>query len=49
MVAAALELMEAGGEVGFTLRKLGVRVGCDPMSILYHFKSKEGLYRAMAG
>ncbi len=49
MVEAALELMEAGGEAGFTLRKLGTRVGCDPMSILYHFKSKEGLYRAMAG
>ncbi|WP_108003792.1 TetR/AcrR family transcriptional regulator [Mycoplana dimorpha] len=49
IVEAALELMEAGGEAGFTLRKLGTRVGCDPMSILYHFKSKEGLYRAMAG
>jgi AcrR family transcriptional regulator len=49
IVEAALDLMEEGGESGFTLRKLGARVGCDPMSILYHLKSKEGLYRAMAG
>lgn len=45
----ALELMEAEGETGFTLRRLGQRVGCDPMSILHHFKSKDGLLRAMAG
>ncbi|MFC0217623.1 TetR/AcrR family transcriptional regulator [Pseudochelatococcus lubricantis] len=48
LAEAAIELMEAAGEAGFTLRKLGARVGCDPMSILYHFKSKEGLFRAMA-
>lgn len=45
---AAIVLMEATGEEGFSLRKLGERVGCDPMAVLYHFKSKEGLYRAMA-
>lgn len=49
ILEAALALMEEGGEAGFTLRKLGLRVGCDPMSILYHFKSKEGLQRAIAG
>lgn len=45
---AGLALMEEAGEAGFTLRKLGTRLGCDPMSILYHLKSKDGLYRAMA-
>lgn len=48
MAQNALELMEELGEAGFSLRKLGVRLGCDPMSVLYHFGSKEGLLRAMA-
>ncbi|HRL21835.1 TetR/AcrR family transcriptional regulator [Alcaligenes sp. SDU_A2] len=48
LVHAAIELMESAGETGFSLRKLGERVGCDPMAVLYHFKSKEGLLRAMA-
>ncbi|MFE3836501.1 TetR/AcrR family transcriptional regulator [Pseudogemmobacter sonorensis] len=45
---AAVELMEELGEGAFSLRKLGERVGCDPMAILYHFRNKDGLYRAMA-
>lgn len=45
---AAVALMETGGEAGFSLRKLGQKVGCDPMAVLYHFGSKEGLERAMA-
>lgn len=44
----AIALMEEGGENGFSVRKLGERVGCDPMAILYHFKNKDGLFRAMA-
>ena len=48
IVEAAVALMEEVGEEGFTLRKLGDRVGCDPMAVLYHFKSKQGLHRAMA-
>ena len=32
----------------FSVRKLAQSVGCDPMSVLYHFKSKEGLSRAIA-
>lgn len=48
LVAAAVQLMEAAGDSGFSLRKLGEQVGCDPMAVLYHFKSKEGLQRAMA-
>ena len=48
MVTAAIDLMEEGGASGFSLRRLGERIGCDPMAILYHFKSKDGLFRAMA-
>lgn len=40
--------MEEKGEVGFSVRGLGQRAGCDPMTVLYHFGSKESLYRAMA-
>ncbi|ACI99960.1 TetR/AcrR family transcriptional regulator [Rhodospirillum centenum] len=48
IVAAAITLMERTGEAGFSLRKLGLHIGCDAMAVLYHFKSKEGLLRAMA-
>lgn len=47
IVAAAMDLLEAEGEAGFSIRKLGVRVGCDPMAVLYHFGSREGLERAI--
>ncbi|AOK58230.1 TetR/AcrR family transcriptional regulator [Burkholderia ubonensis] len=48
IVAAALTLLEDVGEAAFSVRKLAQTVGCDPMSVLYHFKSKEGLSRAIA-
>ncbi len=48
IVAAALALLEEVGETAFSVRKLAQTIGCDPMSVLYHFKSKEGLSRAMA-
>ncbi|MBN3791686.1 TetR/AcrR family transcriptional regulator C-terminal domain-containing protein [Burkholderia sp. Ac-20353] len=48
IVAAALTLLEDVGETAFSVRKLAQTVGCDPMSVLYHFKSKEGLSRAIA-
>lgn len=44
----ALALMEEDGGDGFTIRKLAARMGYDPMSILYHFKSKEGVLRGIA-
>ena len=47
-VAAALALLEEVGEAAFSVRKLAQSVGCDPMSVLYHFKSKDGLTRAIA-
>uniref|UniRef100_E6VMP8 Regulatory protein TetR n=1 Tax=Rhodopseudomonas palustris (strain DX-1) TaxID=652103 RepID=E6VMP8_RHOPX len=48
IVDTAVSLMEEIGDSAFSLRKLGERVGCDPMAIVYHFKSKDGVYRAMA-
>ena len=48
IVAAAVALMEEEGEDRFSIRKLGARIGCDPMAVLYHFRSKVGLERAMA-
>lgn len=48
LVAAALALLEDVGEAAFSVRKLAQSVGCDPMSVLYHFKSKDGLSRAIA-
>ena len=48
IVAAALALLEDVGEAAFSVRKLAQSVGCDPMSVLYHFKSKDGLSRAIA-
>lgn len=48
IIAPALAFMEEVGEANFSLRKLAERVGCDPMAILYHFRNKEGLYRALA-
>lgn len=48
ILQAALSFMEEAGEASFSIRKLGERVGCDPMAILYHFKNKDGLFRAMA-
>lgn len=48
IVAAALTLLEDVGEAAFSVRKLAQTVGCDPMSVLYHFKSKDGLSRAIA-
>ena len=48
IVLAAIELMESLGEAGFSLRKLGLQMGCDQMAVLYHFTSKDGLNRAMA-
>jgi AcrR family transcriptional regulator len=48
IVAAALAVYDAGGPADFSMRKVAARVGCDPMAVLYHFGSKDGLERAMA-
>jgi len=36
------------GEVGFSVRKLGLSIGVDPMTVLHHFGSKEELLRRIA-
>jgi AcrR family transcriptional regulator len=48
LVEAALEMLAAEGEQNFSVRKLATVVGVDGMTILHHFKSREGLMRAVA-
>jgi AcrR family transcriptional regulator len=48
IVAAALTEMDEHGEVGFSLRRVAARLGRDPMAVLYHLGSREGLERAVA-
>ncbi len=48
VLRASIALMEEEGADGFSVRKLANTFGCDPMAVLYHFKSKVGLERAMA-
>ncbi len=48
LVEAALDMLAAEGEQNFSVRKLATVVGVDGMTILHHFKSREGLMRAVA-
>ncbi len=48
IIETAAVLMESLGERQFSLRKLADALGCDPMTILYHCKSKDGLLRALS-
>ncbi len=41
-------MLSREGEVGFSVRKLGVQIGVDPMTILHHFGSKDKLLRRIA-
>jgi AcrR family transcriptional regulator len=41
-------MLSREGEVGFSVRKLGVSIGIDPMTVLHHFGSKEELLRRIA-
>jgi AcrR family transcriptional regulator len=41
-------MLSRDGEVGFSVRKLGVHIGVDPMTVLHHFGSKEELLRRIA-
>jgi AcrR family transcriptional regulator len=45
---AAFEMLSREGEAGFSVRKLGVSIGVDPMTVLHHFGSKEELLRRIA-
>lgn len=48
LLEAAFDLASKEGEAGFSVRKLGARIGVDPMTILHHFGSKDGLMREIA-
>lgn len=48
MLKGAFELFAREGDEGFSLRKLGVRLGVDPMTVLHHFRSREELLRQVA-
>jgi len=41
-------MLSRDGETGFSVRKLGVLIGVDPMTVLHHFGSKEELLRRVA-
>jgi AcrR family transcriptional regulator len=45
---AAFDMLSRYGEVGFSVRKLGQRIGVDPMTVLHHFGSKDELMRRIA-
>ena len=45
---AAFDMLSRDGEVGFSVRKLGVAIGVDPMTVLHHFGSKDELLRRIA-
>jgi len=41
-------MLSADGEAAFSVRKLGARIGVDPMTVLHHFRSREELLRHIA-
>ena len=45
---AAFDMLSRDGEVGFSVRKLGMAIGVDPMTVLHHFGSKDELLRRIA-
>jgi len=45
---AAFDMLSRDGEVAFSVRKLGGRIGVDPMTVLHHFGSKDELLRHIA-
>jgi len=48
ILEAAFGLLDAAGEEGFSVRKVGAAMGIDPMTVLHHFRSKEELLRQIA-
>lgn len=48
ILKAAFRLLASEGEAGFSVRKLGARIGVDPMTVLHHFRSREELLRQIA-
>ncbi|MGB3020622.1 MAG: helix-turn-helix domain-containing protein, partial [Methyloceanibacter sp.] len=48
LLEAAFDMLSRDGEAGFSVRKLGLRIGVDPMTVLHHFGSKHELLRRIA-
>jgi AcrR family transcriptional regulator len=48
VVASALELLDAEGLQGFSMRKLAARLDVDPMTIYWHIKGRERILDAVA-
>jgi AcrR family transcriptional regulator len=48
VAAAALELVDDVGLDKFSMRKLGLRLGVDPMAAYRHFRNQEDLFDAVA-
>jgi len=44
IVDAAMELVGKGGLAGLSMRKLGARLGTDPMAVYYHVPNKTALF-----
>lgn len=44
---AALKMIEESGLEAFSIRKLGARMQCEPMSLYNYFKSKAALFNAL--
>jgi AcrR family transcriptional regulator len=44
----AFDMLSRDGELGFSVRKLALRIGVDPMTVLHHFGSKDELLRRIA-
>ena len=44
---AAFAMLSQEGEAGFSVRKLGLSIGVDPMTVLHHFGSIDGLHAAL--
>ena len=49
VAAATLELIDEVGLEKFSMRKLGQRLGVDPMAAYRHFRNQEDLFDAVAG
>lgn len=48
LVQVAMRVIRETGTADFSLRKVAVAAGVNPMTLIHHFGSKEGLDRAMA-
>lgn len=44
IIAVALEIIDADGPEGLSMRRLGQRLGVDPMAVYYHVPNKAALY-----